>query len=65
MSILKRRITKADSIPTIVDAIIKVASDKNSHVLKDDCIDWLEIKMKEITRLGRLLKKKAAEAAGG
>lgn len=41
----------------IIDAIIKIGDDKNERLFKDDHIEWLEIKLKEVARLGRKLKK--------
>jgi len=28
--------------------ILRIASDKRGHIMRDDCIDWLELKMKAI-----------------
>jgi len=33
--------------------ILKIASDKRTHVMLDDCNDWLELKMKVIRTLAR------------
>lgn len=33
--------------------ILKIALDKNERVLKDDQIEWLETKLKEITKVAR------------
>lgn len=44
--------------------IANVAADKRSHVTKDDCIAWLELKMTEIERLAQLgLAEKDAAVA--
>ena len=45
--------TKKDK--EIIGQILYLAADKREHVLKDDCIDWLEEKMLEIERLAKLL----------
>ena len=33
--------------------ILGIAKDKRSHVMKDDCIEWLELKMKVIRKIAR------------
>lgn len=37
----------------VLKEILFIACDKRSHVLKDDCIDWLELKMKIIRKFAR------------
>lgn len=41
----------------IVGKIYYVASDKRKRALKDDHIEWLEEKLKEIRKLSKLLPK--------
>jgi len=39
----------------ILEAIIKIAKDKQGRLLKDDHMKWLETKLREISRLAGLL----------
>ena len=57
-TILKKRYTSKDSTKDIVKAIQTVAEDKNGRLLLTDHCDWLEVKMKEIARLARILKRR-------
>ncbi len=41
----------------IIGKIYYIASDKRNRVLKDDHIDWLEEKLKEIKKLSKSLPK--------
>jgi hypothetical protein len=52
------KIPKIASREQALKEILVIASDKREHVLKDDCISWLELKMKAI----RLLVKRGLAA---
>ena len=45
----------------IVGQIYHIASDKRSHILKDDCILWLEEKMRIIRKLCKTLPMEKAK----
>ena len=60
-AILKKKVTKRDSTETILNTIIKVATDKHQRLLLTDENEWLETKLKEIARLGRILKKRRGD----
>jgi len=36
-----------------LEEIYKIANDKRTHVLTDDCLDWMETKMRVIRMLVR------------
>lgn len=57
-TILKKKYNKRDSTEDILKAIITLATDKNERLLLDDCIEWLEVKLKEVARLVRILKRR-------
>ena len=61
-TIFNKKPTKRDSTETLLGAIIKVATDKHERVLLTDECEWLETKLKEIARLGRILKKRHRDA---
>ena len=50
---------KIGKIPTIktkqeaLQEILKITKDKRSHILLQDCVDWLELKMKVIKVLAQ------------
>lgn len=56
--VLKRRLTKDDTTDAIMKAIVALAADKRSRVSMDDQIAWLETKLREISRLGRILRSR-------
>jgi len=37
-----------------LELILILASDKRGHVMKDDCINWLELKMGEIIKIAKI-----------
>lgn len=57
-TLFKGRLTKKDSTEDIVATIVKLGADKNARVLLDEHCDWLEAKLKEVARLGRILKRR-------
>lgn len=61
--VLDKRYTSADSLPSILKAIEKLASDNNHRVLVTDEVEWLERKMGEVLRLTRLARRKARRKA--
>lgn len=53
---IKDTIGKKPKITTMKEAlklILSIASDKRGHVMKDDCINWLELKMGEIRKIAK------------
>jgi len=46
----------------IADQIYYIAKDKRGKVLKDDHIEWLTEKLKEIKRLSKLLPRENSKA---
>ena len=58
MAVLKKKFTSKDTTGEIVDAILTVAADENGRVLLAEHCEWLEIKLREIARLARILKKR-------
>ena len=65
MPILGRRLTSKDSDKDIVDAIQTIAKNKDAHVLFDDHVAWLEVKLAEIKRLSAILKRRIAKSLSG
>ncbi len=58
-TVFKKKVTKKDTTKTIIDAIVKVATDKNHRVLLEvEEVEWQETKLREAARLGRILKKR-------
>lgn len=57
-TILPKKYTSKDSLDEIVNAILIIASDKNSRLLLVDEDEWKATKLKEIHRLIKLVKKK-------
>lgn len=57
-TVLDKKYTKNDEPLPILKAIIKLAADKQGRIMKDDDIEWKQIKLTEIARLARILKAK-------
>jgi hypothetical protein len=56
--VLDRKYTKEDSREDILGAIIKLASDKLARFMVRDDNEWKQVKLTEIARLAKILKKK-------
>lgn len=53
---MKDKIGKLPKIESVEDAlkqILFIAKDKRNHVMLDDCVSWLELKMKVIRKFAR------------
>ena len=59
--VLERKPTKKDSLPVILEAIYKLASDKHHRALIDDEIEWLNIKLKAIKSIAKIALNKTGE----
>lgn len=45
------KIPKITSKKKALKEIVFIASDNRQHVMKDDCIEWLELKMQAIKKV--------------
>ena len=57
-TILGKKLTKDAPIPALVSRILKIAKDDSSPISASAAIGWRDLKLKEIARLTRILRKK-------
>lgn len=57
-----RSVPRVASVDEAFREILKLATDERQHVLLEDCVEWLELKMKAIAKLARRGKKLAKQA---
>ncbi len=57
-TVLGKKLTKDAFIPALIARILKIARDDTSPISASAAIGWRDLKLKEIARLTRILRKK-------
>lgn len=56
--LMDKRLTRNSSKKELLAAIKILALDKHRRILRDEYVEWLETKLREIARLVRILERK-------